>query len=74
MAMSKVSKSFAALPPSVCYKTPIPFDSKLKKMDKVYGPDAEKSELIKLVILMDPDNPALGSKYSQQFAIFKDGC
>jgi hypothetical protein len=23
---------------------------------------------------MDPDNPALGSKYSKQFAIFKDGC
>jgi hypothetical protein len=23
---------------------------------------------------MDPDNPALGSKYSRQFAIFKDGC
>jgi hypothetical protein len=22
---------------------------------------------------MDPDNPALGSKYSRQFAIFKDG-
>jgi hypothetical protein len=23
---------------------------------------------------MDPDNPASGSKYSQQFAIFKYGC
>jgi hypothetical protein len=23
---------------------------------------------------MDTDNPALGSKYSRQFAIFKDGC
>jgi hypothetical protein len=23
---------------------------------------------------MDPDNPALDSKYSRQFAIFKDGC
>jgi hypothetical protein len=23
---------------------------------------------------MDPDNPALDSKYSRKFAIFKDGC
>jgi hypothetical protein len=23
---------------------------------------------------MDPDEPASGSKYSRQFAIFKDGC
>jgi hypothetical protein len=27
-----------------------------------------------LELFMDPDNPALGSKYSRQFAIFKDGC
>jgi hypothetical protein len=53
---------------------PIPFVSKLKKVDKVDGPDADKSEWIKLEILMDPDNPAWGSKYSRQFAIFKDGC
>jgi hypothetical protein len=45
----------------------------VKKMDKVDGTDADKSEWIKLEFLMDPDNPALGSKYSQQFAIFKDG-
>jgi hypothetical protein len=53
---------------------PIPFVSKVKKMDKVDGTDADKFEWIKLEFLMDPDNPALGSKYSQQFAIFKDGC
>jgi hypothetical protein len=41
-----------------------------QKMDKVDGPDADKSESIKLDFLMDPDNPA--SKYSRQFAIFKD--
>jgi hypothetical protein len=45
---------------------PIPLVSKVKKMDK--------SEWIKLVFLMDPDNSALDSKYSRQFAIFKDGC
>jgi hypothetical protein len=40
-------------------------------MEKVDAPDADKSELIKLEFFMDPDNPA--SKYSRQFAIFKDG-
>jgi hypothetical protein len=46
----------------------------VKKLDKIDGHDADKSEWIKLEFLMDPDNPALGSKYSRQFAIFKDGC
>jgi hypothetical protein len=45
----------------------------VKKMDKVDGNDADKSEWIKLEFLMDPDNPASVSKYSRQFAIFKDG-
>jgi hypothetical protein len=44
----------------------------MKKMEKVDGHDTDKSERIKLEFLMDPDNPA--SKYSRQFAIFKDGC
>jgi hypothetical protein len=44
----------------------------VKKMDKVDGLDADKSEWIKLEFLMDPDNPAF--KYSRKFAIFKDGC
>jgi hypothetical protein len=46
----------------------------VKKMDKVDVPDSEKSEWIKLEFLMDLDNPASGSKYSRQFAIFRDGC
>jgi hypothetical protein len=46
----------------------------VKKADKVDEPDADKSEWIKLEFLMDPDNPASCSKYSRQFAIFKDGC
>jgi hypothetical protein len=49
----------------------ISYVSKEMNMDKVDGPDADKSEWIKLEILMDPDNPASNS--SQQFAIFKDG-
>jgi hypothetical protein len=40
-------------------------------MDKVDGPDLDKSEWFKLELLIDPDNPA--SKYSQKSAIFKDG-
>jgi hypothetical protein len=50
------------------------FVSKVKKADKVDGPDADKSEWINLEFLMYPENPALDSKYSRQFAIFKDGC
>jgi hypothetical protein len=30
-------------------------------------------EWTKLEFLMDPDNPAWGSKYSWQFSMFKDG-
>jgi hypothetical protein len=58
------------LSPSV-YKNPlpIPFVSKVKKIDKVNGPDADKLEF-----LMDPYETASFSKYSRQFAIFKDGC
>jgi hypothetical protein len=72
MTMRKFSESTAALPPSVRENPLIPLVSKVKKADKVDGPDADKSKWIKLEFLMDPDNPA--SKYSQQFAIFKDGC
>jgi hypothetical protein len=64
MAMSKFSKSCAALPLSVSKKPPIPFVSKVKKTEKVDGPDTDKSKWIKLEFLMDPDNPARGSKYS----------
>jgi hypothetical protein len=39
-------------------------------MDKVDGPDVDKSKWVKLEFLMDPDNPA--SKYSRKFAFFKD--
>jgi hypothetical protein len=61
MVMSKVSKSSAALPPSMSDNPPppptIPFNSKVNNMGKVDGPDADKSEWIKLKFLMDPDNP-----------------
>jgi hypothetical protein len=57
MAMSKVSKSSAPLPPSV-RENPHFFFFKVKKMDKVDGTEADKSEWIKLAFLMHPDNPA----------------
>jgi hypothetical protein len=45
MAMSKFSKSSAYLPPSMRKNPPpIPFVSKVKKMDKGDGPDADKSD------------------------------
>jgi hypothetical protein len=72
ITMSKCSTSSATLTLSLRKKPPIPFVSKVKMIDKVDGPDADKSEWIKLEYLMDSDNPA--SKYSQQFAIFKDEC
>jgi hypothetical protein len=68
MFMSKFSKSSATFPASVSdnpLPPPIPFVSKVKKMDKVDGPDMDKPEWIKLEFLMDPDNLASGSKYSQ---------
>jgi hypothetical protein len=34
----------------------------------------EKSEWIKLELIMDPENPASGFKNSRQFVIIKDGC
>jgi hypothetical protein len=58
MAMSKLSKSAAVLPPSVQEKLPPhSFFFKVKKMDKVDVPDADKSEWIKLDFLIDPYNP-----------------
>jgi hypothetical protein len=42
-------------------------------MEKVDGPDADKTELIKLEPFMDPDKPDLDSKYSRHFTIFNDG-
>jgi hypothetical protein len=45
----------------------------VKKMDNVNGPDADKSEWIKLEFFMDTDNPALDSNYFSQSSIFKDG-
>jgi hypothetical protein len=73
MAMSKFSKYFAG-PHSVqenSKPSTISFVSKVKKMEKVNGPETDKSEWIKLEFLMDPDNTA--SKYSQKSVTFKDG-
>jgi hypothetical protein len=44
--MSKFSKSSAAFSPSLHENIPILFASKVKKMDKVEEPDADKTECI----------------------------
>jgi hypothetical protein len=74
MAMSKVSKSSADILPSIgTIPSPIPFVSKLKKMDKVNGPDARKTQYTKLEFFMGPDNAATEFKYSRNLVIFNDG-
>jgi hypothetical protein len=46
----------------------------VKRVGKVDGLDADKTELIKLKFFMDPDNLTLVSKETGNFAISKDGC
>jgi hypothetical protein len=59
MHINKFSDYSAALIPSVHKKRPpIPFVSKVKKMDKVYGTYTNKSEWINLEFLIDPDKSA----------------
>jgi hypothetical protein len=70
--MVKTARSSVGPPPAVRENPPIPFVSKVRKLDKADGGEVEKTELIKLEFLMDPANPA--SKYSRRFVIFKDGC
>jgi hypothetical protein len=43
-------------------------------MEMVDGIDTDKREWIKLKFFMDPDNPALNSKYIRHLAISKDEC
>jgi hypothetical protein len=65
MDISELSKSSATFPPSVRKNlTSIFLVSKVKEMDKVDGPDTDKTVLI---------NQATGSKYCQHFTIFMDG-
>jgi hypothetical protein len=60
ISVEQFSKSSASLSPSVHKNPPlpIPFVFKVKKMDKVDGTDADKTEWINLELLMDPENPA----------------
>jgi hypothetical protein len=60
----QVFQIFLCLASFCVQEPPIPYVSKVKTMDKVDGPDADKSEWIKLEFFMDPDNSVSGSKYS----------
>ena len=70
--MSKFVKPGNGLPSAVRENPPIPFVSKVKKVEKAEGAEVDKTEHIKLEFFMDPGNPA--SKYARHFVIFKDGC
>jgi hypothetical protein len=60
MSISKVSRSFAALPLSVLMKPHFLF-SKVKKKDNMDRHDSKKkNKLIKLEVFIDPNNPASG--------------
>jgi hypothetical protein len=59
--MIKFSKSSAALSSYVSKNSLPPFNTivfKLKKMDKVDGPDADKTQWLKLEFFMDTDSLA----------------
>jgi hypothetical protein len=60
MAMIKITNSSTDFPPSVHEKIPshtfLFFQG--EEEEKVDEPDADKTELIKLIVCMNPDNPA----------------
>ena len=65
--MSKFSKHIL---PTMRENPPIPFVTKLKKLE-AEGVDSEKVESIRFEFLVDPSNPA--TRFSKEFFVFKDG-
>lgn len=70
MKMREFVKSNSGLPSSMLESPSIPFVLNVKKVD-FNAVEADKTELIKFDIFVDPKNPA--SRYSKEFVIFKDG-
>ena len=64
--MSKFAKN---MPPTMRENPPIPFVTKLKKLE-TEGADSDKVESIRFEFLVDPSNPA--TRFSKEFIIFKD--
>ena len=65
--MSKFAKN---MPPTMRENPPIPFVTKLKKLE-TEDADSDKLESIRFELLVDPSNPA--TRFSKEFFIFKDG-
>ena len=65
--MSKFSKHIL---PTMRENPPIPFVTKLKKLE-AEGVDSEKVESIRFEFLVDPSNPA--TRFPKEFFVFKDG-
>ena len=58
------------MPPTMRENPPIPFVTKLKKLE-TEGADPDKVESLRFEFLVDPSNPA--TRFSKEFIIFKDG-
>jgi hypothetical protein len=65
--MSKFSKHIL---PTMRENPPIPFVTKLKKLE-AEGANSDKVEFIRFEFLVDPSNPA--TRFSKEFFVFKDG-
>ena len=65
--MGKFAKN---MPPTMRENPPIPFVTKLKKLE-AEGADFDKVESIRFEFLVDPSNPV--TWFSKEFIIFKDG-
>jgi hypothetical protein len=65
--MSKFSKHIL---PTMRENPPIPFVTKLKKLE-AEGADSDKVESIRFEFLVDPSNPA--TRVYKEFFVFKDG-
>ena len=65
--MSKFNKN---MPPTMRENPPIPFVTKIKKLE-TEGAESEKVESIRFEFLVDPSNPA--TRFSKEFFVFKDG-
>jgi hypothetical protein len=65
--MSKFSKHIL---PTMRENPPIPFVTKLKKLE-AEGDESDKVESIRFEFLVDPSNPA--TRFSKEFFVFKDG-
>jgi hypothetical protein len=63
-----MSKFLKHILPTMCENPPIPFVTKLKKLE-AEGADSEKVESIRFEFLVDPSNPA--TRFSKEFFVLR---